>query len=388
MKSRTLISLIVCLLFSLQPARAQEEEGRKQLVVPLESAGFVAFKMETVPADSKAASGSLRARALVNSQPATGAHQVIHRVLVDADGDFVFGYDLTVEPLSSARQFRIAVGPLSPEYEQQLRDASSERNGRARPAINIHTIPRSTEAQLIDDGDAFALDLLVNSRTGVKIVDLVKVSFDRARLWESPAGEQPQYPVRDFTLANVELAVRDYKLLVNDEQVAGGKPTRGCEGALVWFYVPGKGRFIFSLIPHPGYDFRKVGIIEDNKISFALDGDRYEWISSAPVVGSGGTWNLWVLLDSTYIPIPEFYPPAQKKSAALASRGGIKQAMLNPPLLGQLLEGVFPWMRDKNKAGHPVRPTPQSAQKPDQITRRVRISIGAADHIENLWPRN
>ncbi|HEV7859336.1 MAG TPA: hypothetical protein VGO91_12010 [Pyrinomonadaceae bacterium] len=381
MKSRTLSVIIICLLLSPLCARAQEGGG--QLVVPLESAGFVAFKIETVPSGSPLSNGSTQAQELVNPRALKGEHHVIHRVLADADGDFVFGYDLTVEPLANVKQFKVAVGPLSPEFAEQLRAGNNVAGQAARrPNINVHTISRSTESQIIDDGDGFALDLLINQQTGVKIVDVVKVSFDRAKLWQSPAGEQ--YPIRDFTLANVELAVRDYKLLVNDEQVAGGKPTRGCEGALVWFYVPGKGRFIFSLIPHQGYDFRKVGVIEDNKISFTLGSDHYEWISSAPVVGNGGNWNVWVLVDSTYIPIPEFYPPA--KDSAVASRGGIKQAV--PPFLSQLLGGVFPSMRERNKAGHTVKQIPESAEKLEQIPSRVRVSIGAADRIENLWPKN
>jgi hypothetical protein len=385
MNSRALTVIIICLFLSALCAQAQEGGG--QLVVPLESAGFVAFKIETVPSGSPVSNGSTQAQELVNPRALKGEHHVIHRVLADADGDFVFGYDLTVEPLANAKQFKVAVGPLSPEFTEQLRAGNNPGGNSiagqvARPHINVHTISRATESQIIDDGDAFALDLLINQQTGVKIVDMVKVSFDRAKLRESPAGEQ--YPIRDFTLANVELAVRDYKLLLNDEQVAGGKPTRGCEGALVWFYVPGKGRFIFSLIPHQGYDFRKVGVIEDNKISFTLGNDHYEWISSAPVVGNGGNWNVWVLVDSTYIPIPEFYPPA--KDSAVASRGGIKQA--GPPFLSQLLGGVFPSLKDRNKAGHPVKQIPESAQKPDQIPNRVRVSIGAADRIENLWPKN
>lgn len=388
MKSKTLISLIVCLLLCAQ-AHAQDERAQeqRQQVVPLESAGFVAFKVETVPgaSQSAASNGASGAQALVNPQALAGEHHVIHRVLSDADGDFVFGYDLTVEPLAGAKQFRVAVGPLSPEFAGQLRAGKlpatsvAGRDGTSPSNISVHTISRSTEAQLIDDGDAFALDLLVNQQTGVKIVDMVKVSFDRRKLWETPGGEQ-MYPVRDFTLANVELAVRDYRLLVNDELMAGGKPTRGCEGALVWFYVPGKGRFIFSLIPHPGYDFRKIGVIEDNKISFALGGDRYEWVSSAPIVGNGGSWNVWVLVDSTYVPIPEFYPPAQKSSEEASARGGLRQAM------SQLLEGFF--LRDKSKAGHQVKQQPASVAKDDKLLSRVRVSIGAADRIENLWPKN
>ena len=71
---------------------------------------------------------------------------------------------------------------------------------------------------------------------------------------------------------------------------------------MLWFYLPGRGRYIFSIIPYEGYPFQNIGKIENNKISFSLDGDLYEWISSSPIIGDGGNWQIWVLRDSSYRP--------------------------------------------------------------------------------------
>jgi hypothetical protein len=362
----------------LMATTAIAQEDRKQLVVPLSSAGFVAFKIETVSTGTKTSSGSIEATTIFNPLALTDQNHVIHRVLVSQAGDFVFGYDLRVEPDVDSKKFRVAVHPLSAEFARQFQERDSSPDQSVQAAPKIRTLSSSTEMQLIEDGDAFSLDLLINPSAGLKIVDMVKFSFNRANLWELPARP----PTRDFTLANVELAVRDYKLLVNDELAAGGKPTRGCEGALVWFYVPGKGRFIFSLIPHSGYDFRKVGVIEENRISFTLGGDRYEWISSAPIVGNGGNWNLWVLYDPGYIPIPEFYPPARDTRKETKSPGFI------PSIISSLADRLPGVKGKEQQAGHPTRPAPANGQELDQYLKRARISIGAADRIENLWPKN
>ncbi len=74
-------------------------------------------------------------------------------------------------------------------------------------------------------------------------------------------------------------------------------------GALIWFYLPQRERFILSLTQREGYNFQKVGTVQGNKIRFSFDGNQYDWISSAPVVTSGDdTWNLWVLQDKDYQP--------------------------------------------------------------------------------------
>jgi hypothetical protein len=109
--------------------------------------------------------------------------------------------------------------------------------------------------------------------------------------------------VRQFTLNDVNLSMNNFRLLINGQLAASGEKTGDSRtGPLLWFYLTGRGRYIFSITPLKGYQFQNIGLIENNKISFSLDGDLYEWISSSPIVGNGGNWQIWVLRDSNYRP--------------------------------------------------------------------------------------
>lgn len=377
-----LLLLLVCGV--VQQARAQTGETAAervgQFVMPLHGEGFIAFRVEAAPTGGTPPAGTpvnlRRIQAALTPQVLLADNHVVHRVLVDAEGSFVFGYDLVVEPVMATKQFRVSVKPLSAEFEQQLRARQSQRQSSAaaganRATQNVSTLPREGVAQLIDDGDAFALDLLVNPETGVKIVDVVKISFDRAKLWSTP---RRSVPLRDFTLGNVELAIRDYKLTINGELVGGGqKPARGCAGALVWFYVPERGRFIVSLMPHEGYDFQKVGRIENNKISFKLGEDVYEWTSSAPVVGNGGNWNLWVLHDAGYV-------------SDFASSEQLIEGRAEQSTSPEWLQDPLARLRREQRVGFETRANDKA--KRNATTKRPRVLVGGADRIENLLPKH
>lgn len=387
------LSILVCLSLLLlwcgaarRTVRAQSGAASparpEQFVMPLHGEGFIAFRVEAAPTEGapKVPARLEEIQASLNPQALLADNHVVHRVLVDAEGAFVFGYDLVVEPVAATKQFKVSLKPISTEFEEQLRARRQTAAAAApRDAQNLSTLPRSTEAQLIDDGDAFALDLLVNQQTGVKIMDVVKVSFERARLWSAPPRRG--LPLRDFTLGNVELAVRDYKLTINGELVGGGggRSKRGCSGALVWFYVPGRGRFIFSLMPHEGYNFQKVGRIENNKISFSVGGDDYEWTSSASIVGtSGGNWNLWVLHDASYV-------------SDFDSQEGIVESAEGAPRAntGRNADAAPEWLRDS--LGRIRRERRAGFEERERTTKRAarpqRVLVGGADRIENLLPK-
>jgi hypothetical protein len=229
----------------------------------------------------------------------TGADNVIHRVLVDREGAYFYGYDLGVEIAPDSKQFRISVRPLGEDFERRLRERKSFATRRLDPDAGAPALSQRYQEQVINDGDMVAIDLLVNKKTGVKIVDIIKVSSEQINVG---GGSLAGSPARDFSLDDIELKVTNYRLLVNSELVAGAVPTGGCSGSIIWFYLPGKGRFIFSIKPRPGYDFQKMGVIENNKISFSLGGDQYQWVSSSPIVGSTNNFNVWVLHDPSYTP--------------------------------------------------------------------------------------
>jgi hypothetical protein len=354
-----------------------QEVQKQQLVIPMKGGYFVAFTTDADPSNARSLSSSFA--------EASFKSQTIRRVFVDSGSNFFFGYDLVVEPVADAKQFRVSVRPLSAEDEKELRARTAFKTRRIHPDYNAAGLSRASGPQIIQDGDAFALDVLVNPQTGGRIVDVVQVSFDQSKLREAPVSESPP---RDYTLADVELNINNYKLLVNGEMVAGAQRTGGCAGPIVWFHLPGKGRFIFSLVPHADYDFRKVATIEHNKISFNWDGTRYEWFSSSPIIGSGGNWNLWVTRDADYI--PEFYDPS-KPEAATPAASNVRRApdKAQPPAPPNLTFTEEAQRNARSRKQILVEREPaQTGDPANQPLRRIRIVIGAADRIENILPKN
>jgi hypothetical protein len=219
----------------------------------------------------------------------------------------------------------------------------------------------------LDDGDAVSLELLVNNESGVKIVDVVSVTFDRSTLRETHLETAP----KDFTLDAVELGVKNYSLLINGTLVSKSKSTLGFTGALLWFYVPDRGRFIFSLVPREGYEFAKIAVLDDNRIEFTLNNERYEWLSSESILPNGGAWNLWVLHDTNYTPLfgsegvlPRATPKLPKVFDKIESVLNSQGASLSLDLPG----------RSRDAKTNPILPQ--------------RVMVGGADSMENLLPKS
>jgi hypothetical protein len=360
---------ILVLLVIPSLVMAQEDTGRN-LVVSLPDGGFVGFKSHTAAIDMPNSSAAVRELWTdFKTQAFADENHIIHRLLSDANGKYVFGYDLVIEAVRPSKTFNIAVKPLDPEIENKLLASNAET-----PPARIATLPQIAEPQILDDGDSFTLDLLVNDKTGVKIVDVVRVSFDRSDLWK----ENPRTLPRDFTLDAVALRVINFRLLVDGNLVGKGKPGTDFAGALLWCYVEDAGRFIFSLVPREGYEFQKVGVITDNRIEFTLGGRHYEWLSSAPILPTGGVWNLWVLHDPKYLPFGSQEIRRQEKSrldklddsikAAQAKAAGIRRS--TPTTFGKQPE------------------TQESVDEANQRSnKRFKVMVGAADRMENLWPK-
>jgi hypothetical protein len=231
---------------------------------------------------------------LLFAQAVAGEDRVIHRVLTDAESRVVFAYDLAINSDPVTKKFNLAVLPADEAFRRSfLKDSAP-----LRAHEGFATFPKSTTTQTLDDGDAVSLELLVNRESGVKIVDVVKVTFDRSILREKYLEVAP----KDFTLDAVSLAVKSYELMIDGLLVGKSKSKIGCEGSLLWIYIPDRGRFIISLVPREGYAFQKLGLLDDNRIEFEVNGEFYEWTSGDSILSTGGVWNLWVLHDPDYTP--------------------------------------------------------------------------------------
>ncbi len=366
-KTRALLLCLHCLaITAMTPIAAMgQNPAKRPLVLPVFNGGYVSFRSETSGNAPPAATPSLSA--LLFSQAFTGEDRIIHRVLTDSERRVVFAYDLSLSSDPVTKKFRLVVLPADEAFRRSfLRD-----NAPVRAHESFATFPRSTAPQTLDDGDAVSLELLVNHESGVKIVDVVKVTFDRTILRENYLEAAP----KDFTLDAVSsLAIKSYELSIDGVVVGKSKSKLGCAGSLLWFYVPDRGRFILSLSPRDGYSFEKIGMVDGNRIEFVMNGELYEWTSGEPIFpNGGGAWNLWVLHDPNYEPL--FLP---KRNAPLP--GGSQKG----PSVLERLEDKFltrqgiSWVRNVGEtkgAGKPSIDAPQ------------RVMIGGADSMENLLPK-
>jgi len=352
---RSKLWILLLLIHCLGVAATAQNPAKRQLVMQVSNGGFVAFRSETPGAKSTPDSNSLAA--LLYSQAFAGNNRIIHRVLTDAQNNVVFGYDLWISSDPISKKFSIAVLPADEAFRRTF----------LKPNGSFATFPKSTTPQTLDDGDAVSLDLLVNNESGVRIVDVVSVTFDRATLREGYLESAP----KDFTLDAVALSMKNYSLTINGNLVGKSKSSIGCEGALLWFYVPERGRFIFSLVPREGYNFAKVAVLDGNRIEFTVDGERYEWLSSASILPSGGTWNLWVLRDTDYVPMfgATLIPPRSTQKG---------------PNVFEKIEGAL-----ANRGAEVTFNLPgRTGSSKSTTTAPQRVMVGGADSMENLLPKS
>jgi hypothetical protein len=367
MRSRLLLLLplaaLACMSLAARHARARtadSKDGKPQVVVTMQSGAHVSIRTESVPPGSQ--------DALSNFVETEDKPNLVRRIFVDSRDELFFGYELLVERVADAKQFRVAVLPLSEDYLKQLAARPAFRKRRLHPSYNASAF--STAPQTIGDGDTFALDVLRNPRTGVKIVDVIQVSLSDIAS-EEGSGEAPP---RDFAIEDVDMQVTNYELRIGGERVYKS-PGGMLAGHVIWLALRERGRFIFSLVPRPGYDFRKTARLEGGKITFDWDGERYEWVSSEPMVGIGGNWNLWMMHDPAYDFDLFDQPPA-------------RNAPSDPAFTRQADEAARQMRQRNSQAEYGSKPddspTPGAAAKP---VRRTRVIIGAANTVADLFPK-
>jgi hypothetical protein len=91
----------------------------------------------------------------------------------------------------------------------------------------------------------------------------------------------------------------------------GGEPlkltSKGTEisGALLWVYVPDKGRFWFS-VAEKGR-FRNTAVARGNRLEYEWDGAKYAIETAKPIISLPGEWVIWVRLEEGWKPEPGDY---------------------------------------------------------------------------------
>jgi hypothetical protein len=244
------------------------------------------------------------------------------RVLLDNANRVYFGYELLIEqqqPGTYLATFgKLGVTPLDLAGNLRL---SLNSDGSTNLDWTLAPLTEIPKPRAIRDSDMLTIVLFTDPATGEKLMDDIQLIPPR-RL--SPFLPVPPVPppvptvsgtARDFSAADAELQIG----LVRSVTLNGARQApvsfRNVRGPLLWLYVPDHGRYVFSLTPRPGLDFKEAGEVRGGVIAFAIGKDAITLECANAVATGDAAYHLYVLHDENWEPIAE----AQKVRPGLGS---------------------------------------------------------------------
>jgi hypothetical protein len=223
----------------------------------------------------------------------TGASSELGGTVIDLPGGVVgqrfiddpahkrsFGYDVRLIPSADGSTAEIRIEPLH---------AAEHAVQRGWTQFGLPAgLPKYPVIPGLSVGDTVALDLLVNPSTGQKIVDYITLE-------RQPVRE----PVHDFSLADVRLFLDRPHVLLDGKLL---ESTADFRGGVVWLYVEGRGRFVFSLFPNQKLGFRDSGMVAGNALTFRDGTTEFRVECKSAVAPGQGPYNLYVVREPNWRP--------------------------------------------------------------------------------------
>ncbi len=254
---------------------------------------------------------------------------MVHRFLRDDSKHVFLGYDLLIESQRQADTYRVTIGELGMGPFDMFRDPRGQPFNPAE--WKKLPIPRYLAPQLVFTGNTISIDLGTIPDTGQKLVDYISIqprqapSLPRVR---RPSSAVPTVSgaARDFSAEDAEMQLVRPRVSVNGtpQDTTTSRAVEDASGALVWFYLPNRGRYILSLAPRPELGFVKAGEVRGGAINFTLSAGTFTLESSTPITSGYAAYVLYVLHD------PEWEPTAQ------AQRGHFQTGSVSPGELALL----------------------------------------------------
>jgi hypothetical protein len=229
--------------------------------------------------------------ALVPSGVRTSGVGRYHRIVLDHGQRRYFAYDLLIEPRDASQALQIRVEPFSLTAPQLAEMKMVDPSWTPIPLLKYPLVPD------VRAGDTVAIDLLENPATGQKVVDYLV--FKRS----NGTVASDLRPLRDFSVTEVELTLSNIRISVNGTVLDGSARFGGAVlGAVVWFYLPERGRFVMSLLPNPKLGFQRAGEVSNQSLTFTVGHQRYDIQSTSRIVPAAGRFNLYVLHEPNWRP--------------------------------------------------------------------------------------
>jgi hypothetical protein len=206
-----------------------------------------------------------------------------------ADGRSII-YKLIVKRLESGARFEVLLQAHEPTSEQV------EKWGIDPARVEKDFLSKYTQPMMLNNGDVISLDVLLEPRTGTKLVDFFQISTGEPIARRNP--DKLKAEARAMTLDDLKLTVTGYEVRRNGEKLRGGGG--GASGRFIWLGIPQLGRAIFTLTTPPeGSGFEQTAIANEHQLIFSIDGVQYEWLSKSRIVPADGAFYIWMKFDTT-----------------------------------------------------------------------------------------
>jgi hypothetical protein len=294
-----------------------------------------------------ASSGLQQRFARMNStRIGTGGVSLSTQTYYDTANHIYFGYEAMVEEQQPGAYLvtfgRLGLTPLD------LAAGGLPLPTRINPAEwTNQPLPAIPGPQLVHDGDLVSFELFVDAATNAKLVEDIAIGAPSVRalpggggaIFQNPPGlvarggivpsailplstrGAPGVPTvegtaREFTAADAEMQIRQPRVTLNGAtQATAGRGPAAVIGSLIWFYLPGRGRYILSLAPRRELDFQRAGEVRGGSIKFTVGEDTITLECPIEIASGHAPYVLYVLRDPLWEPTAQ----AQKGQFAIGS---------------------------------------------------------------------
>lgn len=109
-------------------------------------------------------------------------------------------------------------------------------------------------------------------------------------------------PSRDFYAEDGELELNGFTLILDGQEVHGGRDPGAVKGNVIWIYVPRRGRYLLSLHSHPDLGLSLAGQVSGTSLWFQLQGQDIQIDADDRIAPGSATYNLYALLQADWLP--------------------------------------------------------------------------------------
>lgn len=313
MRRQTFIVMMTALLLLIMPVNisaSREDEPVWTGGVSFPAGIYIQTGYGTIPPG--ATDLGVTNRGVEIGKTSTSPDNSFRRVLKLSDGRAIF-YEVSINPLENRSRFEVRLRSVVPTAEQV------KEWGIDPARLEANFLKNYSAPLVVNSGDTLAIDVLINPRTGVKLVDYYRISNSPLVTERNPNSFAAN--ARQFKAEDIELSVFKYEIRVNGETVykSGG----GFRGRFIWLDIPRVGRFLFSLAQAEAEaaGFQPNAYVSEHQLVFTHAGNRYEVLSQQPIVPGSGVYYLWMQYDPTFTVLTEDFPKMGDSSDASGDPG-------------------------------------------------------------------